>query len=40
MGVQFPTEARNFSIRHSLQTGSGDHPASYSTGTGGKEAGA
>jgi hypothetical protein len=32
--VQFPAEARNFSLFHSIQTGSGSHPACYSMGTG------
>jgi hypothetical protein len=32
--VRFPAEAWNFS-RHLFQTGSGAHPASYTTGTGG-----
>jgi hypothetical protein len=34
MGVQFPEEAGNFSLRHRIQTGSGDHTASYPMGTG------
>jgi hypothetical protein len=32
-GFQFPAKAR-FSFPHSVQTGSGGHPASYSMGTG------
>jgi hypothetical protein len=31
-GIRFPAEAGNFSIRHSVQTGSGAHLASYPTG--------
>jgi hypothetical protein len=44
-GVRFPVGARSFSLHHHrLQTGSGNHPAPYTTGTGesfsgGKEAG-
>jgi hypothetical protein len=33
-GVRFPTWARHFSLLHSVQTGSGAHPASYPMGTG------
>jgi hypothetical protein len=33
--VQFPAVARNFSLRHSAQTGSGVHLASYPKSTGG-----
>jgi hypothetical protein len=33
-GVPFPAEAKYFSLLHSLQTGSGTHPASYPMGTG------
>jgi hypothetical protein len=32
-GVRFPAEARNFSLLHSVQTGSGAHPASCLTDT-------
>jgi hypothetical protein len=35
-GVQVPIGARTLSLFHSVQTGSGAHPASYSMGTGGK----
>jgi hypothetical protein len=35
IGVRFPEGAGNFSLRHHVQTGSGDHPASYPMGTGG-----
>jgi hypothetical protein len=43
--VRFPAGARNFSLRHRVQNGSGAHPASYPMGTrgsslGGKAAGA
>jgi hypothetical protein len=31
--VRFPAEARNFSLHHSVQNGSGAHPASYPMGT-------
>jgi hypothetical protein len=34
-GVRFPTGERDFSLLHSVQTGSGAHPASYPMGTGG-----
>jgi len=42
---RFPAEAGNFSLHHRVQNGTGDHPASYPTGTrrffpGGKAAGA
>jgi hypothetical protein len=42
--VRFPAGAGNFSLRHSVQHGSGAHPASYPMGTkgsfpGGKAAG-
>jgi hypothetical protein len=42
--VQFPVGVGNFSLHHCVQNGSGDHPASYATGTrvsfpGGKAAG-
>jgi hypothetical protein len=30
-----PAEVRDFSLLHSVQTGSWDHPSSYSMGTGG-----
>jgi hypothetical protein len=30
IGVRIPEGARNFSFRHSVQTGSGAHAASYS----------
>jgi hypothetical protein len=33
--VRFPTEARNFSLIHSVDTDSGAHPASYPMSTGG-----
>jgi hypothetical protein len=33
-GVQFPTRARDFSLLHSVQTGSAAHTASYPMGTG------
>jgi hypothetical protein len=33
IGVRFPAEAGNFSLRHLVQTGSGAHPASYPMGT-------
>jgi hypothetical protein len=44
-GVRFPAGARDISLLHSFQTGSGAHPASYPMGTGscfsgGKAAGA
>jgi hypothetical protein len=32
-GVRFPAGARNFSLRHHVQNGSGAHPASYPMGT-------
>jgi hypothetical protein len=43
--VRFPVGAGNFSLHHSVQTGSGAHPASYPVGArgsfpGGKAAGA
>jgi hypothetical protein len=43
--VRFPAGAGNFSLHHSVQNGSGAHPASYLRGTrgsfpGGKAAGA
>jgi hypothetical protein len=31
--VRFLTEARDFSLLHSVQTGTGTHPASYPMGT-------
>jgi hypothetical protein len=34
-GVQFPARGKRFSLLHSVQTGSGAHPASYPMGTGG-----
>jgi hypothetical protein len=34
-GVRFPSKARDFSLFHNLQTGSGAHPASYPMDTGG-----
>jgi hypothetical protein len=34
-GVRFPAGARDFSLLHRVQTGSGAHPASYTIGTGG-----
>jgi len=45
IGVRLPVEAGNFSLLHRVQTGSGDHPASYPMGStggyfpGGKAAG-
>jgi hypothetical protein len=39
-GVRFPAGARDSSLLHSAQAGSGSHPASYPIGTGGKAAGA
>jgi hypothetical protein len=33
--VRFPTGTRNFSLHHSVQNGSGAHPASYPMVTGG-----
>jgi hypothetical protein len=43
--VRVPAEVGHFSLHHSVQTGSGAHPASYTMGTsgsfsGGKAAGA
>jgi hypothetical protein len=43
--VRFPMGSGNFSLHHRVQKGSGNHPASYPTGTrgsfpGGKAAGA
>jgi hypothetical protein len=35
IGVRFPAGAGNFSLLHSVQTGSGVHPASYPMSTGG-----
>jgi hypothetical protein len=32
--VRFPAKAGSYSLRHRVQTGSGDHPASYPRGTG------
>jgi hypothetical protein len=45
IGVRFPAEVGNFSLRHRVQNGSGAHPASYPMDTrgsfpGGKAAGA
>jgi hypothetical protein len=45
IGVLFPAEAGNFSLRHHVQNGSGAHPDSYPMDTevsfpGGKAAGA
>jgi hypothetical protein len=34
-GVQFSAEGGDFSLLHSVQTGSGAHPVSYQMGTGG-----
>jgi hypothetical protein len=34
-GIPFPAGAGNFSLHHSVQTGSGAHPASYLMCTGG-----
>jgi hypothetical protein len=31
--VRFPARARNFSLHHRVQTGSGSHPSSYPMGT-------
>jgi len=39
-GVRHPVEAENFSLCHSIQIGSGVHPASYPMGNVGKVAGA
>jgi hypothetical protein len=44
VGVRFPAAARNFSLFHSVQIGSGAHPVSYTMRNGGlfpegKEAG-
>jgi hypothetical protein len=33
VGVRIPAEAKNFSLHHRVQTGSGAHPASYPVGT-------
>jgi hypothetical protein len=33
IGVRIQAGAGNFSLRHHVQTGSGDHPASYPIGT-------
>jgi hypothetical protein len=33
-GVQFLAGARDFSLLHSVQTGSGNHPTSYPMGAG------
>jgi hypothetical protein len=33
-GVQFPSVARDSSLRHRVHTGSGAHPASYTIRTG------
>jgi hypothetical protein len=35
IGVRIPVEVGNFSLRHSVQTGSGAHSACYPMGTGG-----
>jgi hypothetical protein len=35
IGVRFAVGAGNISLHHRVQTGSGAHPASYPTGTGG-----
>jgi hypothetical protein len=35
IGVRFPAGAKDFSCSLCVQTGSGAHPASYTTGTGG-----
>jgi uncharacterized membrane protein YgcG len=37
--VRFPAGAGNFSLHHRVKTGSGAHPASYPTGTGGSYSG-
>jgi hypothetical protein len=37
--VQFPARARNFSLHHRVQTGSGAHQAPYPMGTGGSFSG-
>jgi hypothetical protein len=34
-GIRFPAGARDFSVLHSVQTGSGAHPSSYPISTGG-----
>jgi hypothetical protein len=34
VGVRFPTGARQMSLLHNVQAGSGAHPTSYTTGTG------
>jgi hypothetical protein len=34
-GARFPTGAKDFSLLHSVQAGSGAHPISYTLGTGG-----
>jgi hypothetical protein len=36
IGVRSPAEAKDFSSNFCVQTGSGAHPASCTTGTGGK----
>jgi hypothetical protein len=38
LGVRFPVVARDFSLLHNVQTGTGAHPPSYRVGAGGKEA--
>jgi hypothetical protein len=35
IGLQFPAEASDFYVLHSVKTGSGTHPASYPMGIGG-----
>jgi hypothetical protein len=35
VGVLFPVRARDLFVLHSVQNGSGGHPASYKMGTGG-----
>jgi hypothetical protein len=35
IGIRIPAGAGKFSLRHRVQNGSGAHPASYPTGTGG-----
>jgi hypothetical protein len=39
-GVRFPAVASDCSLFHSVQTGSGAHPASYTIGTGALPVGA
>jgi len=39
IGVLFPAEGGNFSLRHHVQTGPEAHPASYPMGIGGSFSG-